>query len=62
MIRWEPRAFSDEELMLRRERQVAEWNAENTDSAGYLRGWIGGVPHGVEDEVPENAHWKGWVW
>lgn len=33
-----------------------------TDDEGYYRGGTVGVVHEIDDEVPDNAHWKGWVW
>lgn len=33
-----------------------------TDSEGYYHGHAAGVTHVTDDEVPDNAHWKGWVW
>lgn len=34
-----------------------------TDLDGYYHGHTGKAPaHVIDDEVPDNAHWKGWVW
>jgi hypothetical protein len=33
-----------------------------TDSEGYFRAPVIAVDHVIDDEVPDNAHWKGWVW
>jgi hypothetical protein len=42
------------------DRRVAE--DALTDDEGYYRGGTVGVVHEIDDEVPDNAHWKGWVW
>ena len=33
-----------------------------TDEHGFYHGRVNGVCHEIDDEVPDNAHWKGWVW
>jgi hypothetical protein len=43
-------------------RRINEMHAALTDDEGYFRGREFGVLHEIDDEVPDNAHWKGWVW
>lgn len=34
-----------------------------TDEDGFYRGQPGhAVEHVTDEKVPDNAHWKGWVW
>jgi hypothetical protein len=60
-------------LVLRGEREL---ELRCTDDEGYLIGWRGGGGTAVcewpiddagsewvaDEKVPDNAHWKGWVW
>ena len=43
------------EVVLReQQRETAE-----VDADGFYHGWTTGTGHAIDDEVPDNAHWKG---
>lgn len=44
-------------------RRAREWEERDTDEDGIYHGLAPrGVVHLIGEDVPDNAHWKGWVW
>jgi hypothetical protein len=41
---------------------VAAWEAQRTDADGYFTGVVNATVHEIDEEVPDDAHWKGWLW
>jgi len=54
-------AAADHDALPYRLREAVEVERRTTDEHGYTSGWVG-VAQVTDDEVPDNAHWKGWVW
>lgn len=58
----QPPVPSHDERVLQIARAFNAAQLAQTDGEGFYRGRAQGVVHVIDDDVPDNAHWKGWVW